>query len=85
MYDWTDSELKSGRRLRGDQRLRYESDNKLDTNPSQLQPLNDRFFGSSQNDDEQRRSIQSVNASSSKYLVQSRSIFDRSVTISIIF
>lgn len=74
MYDWTDSELKSGRRLRGDQRLRYESDNKLDTNPSQLQPLNDRFFGSSQNDDEQKR-FQSFNASStSKYLVQSSNI-----------
>lgn len=55
VYDWIDGELKSGPRLRGDQRLRYESDNKLDTNPSQLQSLNDRFFGSSQNDDEQKR------------------------------
>ncbi|CAL1680491.1 unnamed protein product [Lasius platythorax] len=55
VYDWTDGELKSGPRLRGDQRLRYESDNKLDTNPAQLQPMNDRFFGSSQNDNEQRR------------------------------
>ncbi|XP_070169303.1 uncharacterized protein PF3D7_1120600-like [Polyergus mexicanus] len=54
VYDWTDGELKSGPRLRGDQRLRYESDNKLDTNPSQLQPLDDRFFSSIQNDDEER-------------------------------
>ncbi|XP_029172663.1 uncharacterized protein LOC114941734 [Nylanderia fulva] len=53
VYDWTDGELKSGPRLRGDQRLRYESDNKLDTNLAQLQPTNDRLFGFS-HDNEQR-------------------------------
>ncbi|RLU26650.1 hypothetical protein DMN91_000447 [Ooceraea biroi] len=52
VYDWSDGELKSGPRLRGDQRLRYESDNKIDTNFPQLQPLSDR--SSSQNDDAQR-------------------------------
>ncbi|XP_011873599.1 PREDICTED: uncharacterized protein LOC105565207 [Vollenhovia emeryi] len=63
VYDWPDSELKSGgSRLKGDQRLHYESDDTLDTNPSQLQPLNDRFLGSVQNGIAQRR-FQSINAS----------------------
>lgn len=67
VYDWPDGELKSGPRLRGDQRLRYESDDTLDTNPFQLQPLNDRFLGSDQNDNAQRR-FQSIDASwMSKY------------------
>lgn len=67
VYDWPDGELKSGPRLRGDQRLRYESDDTLDTNPFQLQPLNDRFLGSGQNDNAQRR-FQSIDASwMSKY------------------
>ncbi|KYN12983.1 hypothetical protein ALC57_14829 [Trachymyrmex cornetzi] len=62
LYDWPDGELKSRSRLRGDQRLRYESDDMLDTNPSQLQPLNDRFLSSSQNDKTQKR-FQSIDAS----------------------
>ncbi|XP_039309682.1 uncharacterized protein LOC105202175 [Solenopsis invicta] len=62
VYDWPDGELKSRPRFRGDQRLRYESDDTLDTNPSQLQPLNDRFLGSGQNDNAQRR-FQSIDGS----------------------
>ncbi|XP_024890021.1 uncharacterized protein LOC112466252 [Temnothorax curvispinosus] len=62
VYDWPDGELKSGPRLKGDQRLHYESDDTLDTNPSQLQPLNDRFLGLGQNDNAQRR-FQSIDAS----------------------
>ncbi|XP_011698894.1 PREDICTED: uncharacterized protein LOC105456502 isoform X2 [Wasmannia auropunctata] len=62
VYDWPDGELKSRPRLRGDQRLRYESDDTLDTNPFQLQPLNDRFLSSGQNDNAQRR-FQSIDAS----------------------
>lgn len=67
MYDWPNDELKRGSRLKGDQRLHYESNNMLDTNPSQLQQLNDRFLGLSQNDNAQRR-FQSTDASRlSKY------------------
>lgn len=62
VYDWPEGELKSGPRLRGDQRLRYESDDKLDTKPSQLRPLDDRLFGSNQNGDAQRR-LHSADAS----------------------
>ncbi|KAG5315389.1 MOS1T transposase, partial [Pseudoatta argentina] len=62
LYDWPNGELKSRLRLRGDQRLRYESDGILDTNPSQLQPLNDRFLNSSQNNKTQER-FQSIDAS----------------------
>ncbi|XP_025154069.1 uncharacterized protein LOC112588418 [Harpegnathos saltator] len=62
VYDWPEGELKSGPRLRGDQRLRYESDDKLDTEPSQLRPLDDGLFGSNQNDDAQRR-LHSADAS----------------------
>lgn len=54
VYDWSDSGLKSGPRLRGDQRLRYESDDKIDTNSPTLQPLNGRSF-SYQNDDADSR------------------------------
>ncbi|EGI65904.1 hypothetical protein G5I_05634 [Acromyrmex echinatior] len=65
LYDWPDGELKSSPRLRGDRRLRYESDGILDTNPSQLpakQPLNDRFLSSSQSNKTQKR-FQSIDAS----------------------
>ncbi|XP_018338030.1 PREDICTED: uncharacterized protein LOC108746039 [Trachymyrmex septentrionalis] len=70
LYDWPDSELKSRPRLRGDQRLRYESDGILDTNPSQLQPLNDRFLSSSQNNKTQKR-FQSIDASLMSNIEQS--------------
>lgn len=65
VYNWPNGELKSG--LKGDQRLHYESNDTLDTNPSQLHPLNDRFLGLGQNDNAQRR-FQSIDASwMSKY------------------
>jgi len=73
VYDWSDGELKSGPRLRGDQRLRYESDDKLDTNPSQLQPLNDGFFGSNQNNDASRRFYSPDASWTSKYRSSSTS------------
>ncbi|KAL0122472.1 hypothetical protein PUN28_007299 [Cardiocondyla obscurior] len=59
VYDRTDGELKSGSRLRGDQRL-YKSDDTLDTNPPQLQPLSDGFLAGS---DSAQRGFQSINAS----------------------
>lgn len=62
IYNWPDGELERGSRLKDDQRLHYESDNTLDRNPSQLQSLNDRFLGLSQNDNAQRR-FQSIDAS----------------------
>lgn len=62
VYDWPDGELKSGPRLRGDQRLRYESDDKLDTKPSQLPPLDDRLFDSNRNGDA-RKELHSTDAS----------------------
>jgi len=53
VYDWSDGELKSGPRLRGDQRLRYESDDKVNANPLQLQSLNDGCLN--RNDDMDKR------------------------------
>lgn len=62
VYDWPDGELKSGPRLRGDQRLHYESDDKLDKKHSQLQPSDVGFFGMNENDSAERR-FHSIDAS----------------------
>ncbi|XP_018393704.1 PREDICTED: uncharacterized protein PF11_0213-like [Cyphomyrmex costatus] len=70
LYDWPDGELESRPRLRGDQRLRYELDDILDTNPSQLQPLNDRFLNSGQNDNIQKK-FQSIDSSLMRDIEQS--------------
>jgi len=55
VYDWSDGELKSGPRLRGDQRLRYESDDKVNANPLQLQPLSDGCSSNRILDDAEKR------------------------------
>lgn len=65
VYDWPDGELKSGPRLRGDQRLRCESDDKSDTKSPQLQSLDDGFFVSNRKDDTQTQSRHA--SSTSKY------------------